>query len=163
MLKLIALGRFAFLTATLCPHMLLETARAETPTVKLSAPSTVVAQAAPVTLTVTLVNTTRHEFTFWVAPGRHNAELFYDVIGKDRWGKELVRTEYGKWIHNGPVMMVSRMQKTLKPEESFGETIDASKIFDISRPGQYSFQVKREYLLNEKVDIKSNIVTVEVK
>ncbi len=135
----------------------------DTATVRLGASSAVFPTGEPVVLNASMVNTTRHEFTFWVARSGPDTELYYDFVGKDSDGKELARTAYGKWLQAGNMVMISRIQKTLKPDESFGETIDASKIFDISRPGQYSFQVKREYLLNEKVDIKSNIVTVEVK
>ncbi len=161
--KMIAVRMLAFVTVTFSLPYAAGTAKAESPAVKLSAPSAVVAQGAPVTLDVTLVNTTGHELIFWVAPGGHNAELFYDIVGKNAEGEDIARTAYGVWVCGGPVMMVSRSQKTLSPDQSYGEFMEVSKIFDLSHSGRYTFQVERTYLRNQKVDIPSNPVTIEVK
>ncbi len=163
MSKAVFWGILALIPVATSATLSAQTGIGEDLTVRLFAPDTVVSKSEPIILGLDLVNMTDHELGFFAVPGGQHAELFYDVIGRDTDGKEIARTEYGKYAGGRSHMMGARIQRIIKPDQSYRAFMEVSKIFDLSQPGRYTFQVKNKYPPSEDNNPGSNVVTVEVK
>jgi hypothetical protein len=80
----------------------------------------------------------------------------------DSEGKSPQSTPYGKSVRAKEFLPVSRIFKTLKPNESIEEDSVVSDLYNLHSSGQYSIQVERADPLDPKITLKSNEITVTV-
>src|SRR5215475_1002556 len=113
----------------------------------------------PIEITVTMKNMSDHDITMGKLVSNTHAELNNEIIVRDKNGEMPNETRYKKGIKEG--VAGSRRRFTLKPGEEITETSNINKLYDLSRPGEYTVQVEKELPASEvKGTIKSNTIAV---
>ena len=115
-----------------------------------------------VRLSIALKNTTNHNISIPVTMGP--AEFVYQIEAKDAKGNAAPYTKYGRGVMVDKTVgaRTSAIYVPLKPGETrqVAEVI-VSKLFDLSKPGEYTIRVHR-YDDQNKVDIDSNELKLTV-
>jgi len=114
----------------------------------------------PIEITVTMKNISDHDVTMGKSVGNTQAELDYEIIVRGKNGEMLNETSYKKRIKEAAG---SWKTFTLKPGEERTETSNINKLYDLSRPGEYTVQVEKELPASEgKGMVQSNTIAITV-
>jgi hypothetical protein len=118
-------------------------------------------------LLVTVTNTSNREITFITSPGPlPEDDSQYELTVRDEHGQPAPPSTYMRTRDKRlPIDYGSRVGKTLKPGESFVDTVTITRFFDLSRPGKYTIAVLRQNPPRQNLGdgkVKSNSVTVAV-
>ncbi len=145
-------------------------------TIRVSAPKTVFKTGSPVPLTITLTNVSPHD-AFYIVTNKPGGGLLTVVY--DSGGKLAPDTAYGRTVHpwirpvgppvKGPATRGYIAQAgsyfgfkvPLAPGERKIIASDATKEYDLSRPGKYTIQVEMSDP-ESTATIKSNTITITV-
>jgi hypothetical protein len=131
-------------------------------TITISTPESVIKVGSEVRLDVTTKNVSNQTIYmfFSTAPGRDP-----EIHLRDSKGNPVLETPYGQKVHGTDPNRrpfsgsVFGYQETLKPGETFEEKLNLSEEYDLSKPGEYTIQVRRHDVLSED-DLKSKSRTV---
>ena len=121
----------------------------------------------PIEITITMKNISDHDINIvqWTGD-KHQAELSYAVIVRDKNGEMPIETEYKKRLNEGGAVAViagSHKLITFKPGDEITETSNLNKLYNLSRLGEYTVQVEKKLPDSEGEDtVKSNTITVTV-
>jgi hypothetical protein len=125
------------------------------------------------TITIRLENVSGQKLLLRKAPGQEQGELFMDVDVEDEHGHPPPRTKYFRVLRGiggddparGPneelLQAGSIQKKVLGPGESLTDGIVVSKLFDLSRPGNYTIRVRRHDQGSDTI-VVSNTIAVTV-
>jgi hypothetical protein len=118
------------------------------------------------TAKVTLTNTSNHEIIIFMEKGTTVGELDYDVEVRDDKGGLATKTKYhravkGEDTGETTITVVSPGPRHLQPGKSFEEEIVLNKLYDLTKPGQYTAQVERKDETT-KIKVKSNKIAFTV-
>ena len=126
----------------------------------VSAKSDEVQAGGEAQIVVTLRNLTDHEITFPHRPGTNNAEFSYTIVVRNKAGKVVAETAYGREAHERQ-HTESRMVDYVQPGQSSVQTTDLARLVNLSKPGEYRVQVSRRDPASGVV-VESNEVVVDV-
>jgi hypothetical protein len=116
----------------------------------------------PIKMAITMKNISDHDITMSKWVGNSQAELNYEIIVRGNNGEMPIETRYKNVIKEGGIGG-SRKIFPLKPGEEITETSNINKLYDLSRPGEYTIQVEKELPASEgKGMAQSNTITITV-
>jgi hypothetical protein len=138
--------------------------------VSISAGQTTVPIGRPIVIAIRLQNTSSESITIDASNGLEQGELYYKVHVLNERGQVPRPTDYlrglegsGKSPHP-TVRARSSIIFTLQPGESLNDSVNITKLFDISQPGRYEVRVSRTvpvWLGSGMVN--SNAITITVR
>jgi len=109
-----------------------------------------------------MTNSTDKNIVVNKSVGGAHPELYYEIEASKENGRPVRLTKYGRDVLARNFVPVSRIQKTLKPNETLEESAVVSDLFDMSLPGKYTIKFKRSDPLNSHVKLISNAVEIQV-
>lgn len=124
----------------------------------------------PITLGITMTNTSQSTIGLITGPGMSNLESHFYVIAVGPGGKVAAERQYALLLH-GKVPRPrshnlgsgsSYMEAVLAGESVYHE-IDANKLNDFSAPGTYDLFVERDYEADSSLLVKSNHIKIVVE
>jgi hypothetical protein len=93
-----------------------------------------------------------------------NPGLDREMDARDASGNPVPETEeFRKMKQNGRFMEGRNILVTLKPHETYQDTIEVNYFYDLRSPGKYSIQVRREFSEVGKGFVKSNRLDMTVE
>jgi hypothetical protein len=114
-------------------------------------------------MTITVRNMSDGPLTLRFSPSGKEPEFLTDVIVRSTNGGEVSETQHERQVKGHGMIALDYNSKfvTLQPEESFQETLQLSKLFNLTQPGAYVVQAERhgEDLNSQSMMIKSNRVS----
>jgi hypothetical protein len=117
----------------------------------------------PIILRVRVTNTSDRSIAFVRSPGQLPEESFrYQIEVRNQQGRSVDRAKNS----GEPTTEISRYAYTLRPDESFEDSVELTRVFDLSRPGKYVVTVSRDYPPAQNLGkgaAKSNPVTIDIE
>jgi len=119
-------------------------------------------------LEIVLKNTSNHEFSITKSNAEDRAESHYYIDVRDSKGRPVPDTEYAHTVSNlnskpTTQFVFSEVVHTLNPGESLSDIAVITKLYDLSRPGEYTIIVSRKISRElGKGTVKSNPITITV-
>lgn len=132
----------------------------------ISTPSATVAVGSPVTIQVVVKNISQGDVNILKSRASTRGELTYDVAVVTAAGGPVPLTQYGRALHGQattPPIMIQRRPygETLKPNQSVVDTINLSRIYQLS-PGSYIVQVSETESMKPGTKIASNALKLTI-
>jgi hypothetical protein len=116
----------------------------------------------PVVVIVTMINNSKRTVHYSLtSPGRDYEMDVRDASGNPVPESEQLR-QFKQNTKNGQSVTGRNILGTLKPHETAQDTIEVSSFYDLSRPGEYSIQVQRQFPEVGKGYVKSNRLKLSV-
>ena len=128
--------------------------------IAISAKSDEVQAGGDAQIVVTLRNLTDHEILFPHRPGSNNAEFSYTIVVRNKAGKVLGETAYGREARERQ-HTESRTVDYVQPGQSSVQTTNLARLVNLTRPGEYRVQVSRRDPASGVV-VESNEIAVDV-
>jgi len=136
----------------------------------ISAIKDVVKSGSPVVLEIAMKNTSNHDISYWFENREDRGGFDYLI---DVWDDKQAVPEYTKlgrglkgredpaYVSPDTPINSSGVVRILKVGEIATDRVSVSKIYDLTRSGKYTIQVRR-FDEESKIQVKSNKVTVTV-
>jgi len=120
-----------------------------------------IAQQNPrdIRLNVTLTNVSGSDFHIATKASHVDADLDYEVTVLDDHGEPARYSDYGKKVHGkNSDRSGSIIARVIKPGRALQESADLSRIFDLSKPGNYAVSVKKFDAVSKTVVISNTVI-----
>lgn len=132
----------------------------------ISVPTIAASAGTPITIQVAVKNNSQGDVTVLKSRASTRGELSYDVTVVTARGGPVPLTPYGRALHGQattPPIMIQRKPyaATLKPGETIVDTIDLSRIYQLT-PGSYIVQVSETESMKSGPKITSNILKLAI-
>jgi dipeptidyl aminopeptidase/acylaminoacyl peptidase len=128
--------------------------------IAISAPNDEVQVGADAAVVITLKNLAEHQILFAHKPGRENAEYSYSIAVRNRAGKIMDETAYGRESRIYPEAE-GRTVDYVQPGGSSVQTAHLARLVNLTRPGEYRVRVSRKDPESQRV-VESNEITLNV-
>jgi dipeptidyl aminopeptidase/acylaminoacyl peptidase len=128
--------------------------------IAISASSDEVQVGADPRIVITLRNLAEHQILFAHKPGKENAEYSYTIVVRNRAGKVIQETAYGRESRSHPEAE-GRSVDYVQPGQSTVQTAHLTRLVNLSRPGEYRVKVSRKDPESQTV-VESNEITLNV-
>jgi dipeptidyl aminopeptidase/acylaminoacyl peptidase len=128
--------------------------------IAISASSDEVQVGADARIVITLRNLAEHQILFAHKPGKENAEYSYTIVVRNRAGKVVQETAYGRESRIHPEGE-GRSVDYVQPGQSTVQTAHLARLVNLGRPGEYRVKVSRKDPESQAV-VESNEITLNV-
>jgi hypothetical protein len=128
--------------------------------ISISASSDEVQVGADARIVITLRNLAEHQILFGHKPGKENAEYSYTIVVRNRAGKVVQETAYGRESRIHPEAE-GRSVDYVQPGQSTVQTAHLARLVNLSKPGEYKVRVSRKDPESQTV-VESNEITLNV-